>query len=76
MVRHWKSLSWQTAAATARLAIPAQLLPPEALQADIAALAEEVPAARDARPEELIDTRYVDELERDGFFARLGSPAP
>jgi ABC-type nitrate/sulfonate/bicarbonate transport system substrate-binding protein len=47
-------------------------VPPEALQGDIAALADEVPAARDVRPEQLVDTRYVDEMTSEGFFARLG----
>ncbi len=45
--------------------------PPEALRPDLEALAEEIPAARDARPEQFLDTRLVDELDRSGFFQRL-----
>ena len=45
--------------------------PPEALRADLEALAEEIPAARDARPEQFLDTRLVEELDRGGFFQRL-----
>jgi sulfonate transport system substrate-binding protein len=45
--------------------------PPEALLPDLESLAQELPAARDARPEQFLDTRLVDELERGGFFARL-----
>jgi ABC-type nitrate/sulfonate/bicarbonate transport system substrate-binding protein len=46
--------------------------PPEVLRADLDAVAEDQPAARDARPEQFLDSRFVDELERSGFFARLG----
>jgi NitT/TauT family transport system substrate-binding protein len=45
--------------------------PPDALRADLESLAQEVPAARDARPEQFLDTRLVDELDRGGFFTRL-----
>jgi NitT/TauT family transport system substrate-binding protein len=45
--------------------------PPEALTADLQTLAQEVPAARDARPEQFLDLRLVEELERSGFFQRL-----
>jgi ABC-type nitrate/sulfonate/bicarbonate transport system substrate-binding protein len=45
--------------------------PPEALRNDLDAMAEDVPAARDASAEQFVDNRYVDELEREGFFARL-----
>jgi NitT/TauT family transport system substrate-binding protein len=45
--------------------------PPEALVPDLESLALELPAARDARPEQFLDTRLVEELERSGFFERL-----
>jgi len=45
--------------------------PPEALLPDLQSLAEEVPAAREARPEQFLDSRLVDELDRGGFFQRL-----
>jgi hypothetical protein len=45
--------------------------PPEALRADLESLAEEVPAARGARPDQFVDNRFVEELERSGFFERL-----
>jgi ABC-type nitrate/sulfonate/bicarbonate transport system substrate-binding protein len=46
--------------------------PPEVLRSDLDAVAEDQPAARDARPEQFLDSRFVDELDRAGFFARLG----
>ncbi len=45
--------------------------PPEALRNDLDALAEDVPAAREAQAEQFVDNRFVDALEREGFFARL-----
>jgi NitT/TauT family transport system substrate-binding protein len=45
--------------------------PPEALRPDLEALADELPAARDAQPEQFVDNRFVLELERSGFFQRL-----
>ncbi|HZR98205.1 MAG TPA: ABC transporter substrate-binding protein [Chloroflexota bacterium] len=46
--------------------------PPEVLRMDLDAVAEDQPVARDARPEQFLDSRFVDELERSGFFTRLG----
>ena len=46
-------------------------VPPDALRNELAALADDVPAARDARPEQFLDTRFVDELDRAGFFQQL-----
>jgi hypothetical protein len=46
--------------------------PPEALRTDLAAVSEDLPAARAARPEQFLDTRILDELDRSGFFTRLG----
>ena len=45
--------------------------PPDVLRADLEAVALDVPAARSARPEDFVDNRLVDELERSGFFERL-----
>jgi NitT/TauT family transport system substrate-binding protein len=45
--------------------------PPEAVQAELQLLAQEVPAARTARPEQFLDTSIVEELERGGFFQQL-----
>jgi NitT/TauT family transport system substrate-binding protein len=47
------------------------LVPPEALRGDLEALVEEVPTARGARPEQFVDHRFVEELERRGFFRQL-----
>jgi ABC-type nitrate/sulfonate/bicarbonate transport system substrate-binding protein len=46
-------------------------VPPDALRSDLEALAQENPAARNARPEQFFDNRFVDELERAGFFQQL-----
>jgi NitT/TauT family transport system substrate-binding protein len=46
-------------------------VPPEALRNELDAMAEELPIARDARPEQFYDNRLVDDLERAGFFQRL-----
>ena len=46
-------------------------VPPEVLRSDLASLAEEIPAAREARPEQFIDNRYAAELERSGFLDQL-----
>jgi len=45
--------------------------PPEAIRADLEAVAEENPAARGARPEQFVDNRIVEQLDREGFFQRL-----
>lgn len=45
--------------------------PPDVLRTDLAAVAQDVPAARTARPEDFVDNHLADELERDGFFERL-----
>jgi len=46
-------------------------VPAEALRTELDALAVDLPVARDARPEEFYDNRFVEELERGGFFQRL-----
>jgi NitT/TauT family transport system substrate-binding protein len=45
--------------------------PADAIRSDLDMLAEENPAARDARPEQFVDNRFVEELDRAGFFQRL-----
>jgi NitT/TauT family transport system substrate-binding protein len=45
--------------------------PPEAIRRELASLADEIPAARDARPDQFLDSRFVEELDRSGFFQRL-----
>jgi len=37
-------------------------------------LQPQIPAAATYKPEQLIDTSVLDELERDGFFAKLATP--
>jgi len=39
--------------------------------AALKSVASRIPSATDAKPETFIDTRFVAELERDGFIARL-----
>jgi hypothetical protein len=34
-------------------------------------LAKTVPAAKDAKPEQFIDTRFLDKLEKSGLLAEL-----
>jgi ABC-type nitrate/sulfonate/bicarbonate transport system substrate-binding protein len=46
-------------------------VPPEAVRGDLEAVASDNPAARGARPEQFIDNRPVDDLEREGFFPRV-----
>src|SRR5262249_25224686 len=46
-------------------------VPPDALRSDLEALAQENTAARNAGPEQFFDNRFVDELERAGFFQQL-----
>jgi len=43
---------------------PTLSLPAEALQPELDALAAELPAARTARPEQFVDSRFVNELGR------------
>jgi NitT/TauT family transport system substrate-binding protein len=46
-------------------------VPPEALQGDLEAAAQEVPTARGMRPDQFIDPSFVDALAREGFFDQL-----
>jgi NitT/TauT family transport system substrate-binding protein len=44
---------------------------PDAVRYDVEAAARENPAARNLRPEQLVDNRLVDELDRAGFFRQI-----
>jgi len=46
-------------------------VPPEAVRLELEAIAQDNPAARDARVEQFIDMHFVDALEREGFFQQL-----
>jgi hypothetical protein len=41
------------------------------IEAVIADVAETVPAAKSAKPEDFIDMRFVAELEKEGFFRKF-----
>ncbi|MSP37735.1 MAG: hypothetical protein EXR70_04515 [Deltaproteobacteria bacterium] len=45
----------------------------EGILAVLKSVASRIPSAADAKPEAFIDTRFVAELERDGFVARLSA---
>jgi NitT/TauT family transport system substrate-binding protein len=44
---------------------------PDAVRYDVEAAARDNPAARNLRPEQLVDNRLVDELDRAGFFRQV-----
>jgi NitT/TauT family transport system substrate-binding protein len=44
---------------------------PDAVRYDVEAAAKENPAARNLRPEQLVDNHLVDELDRAGFFRQV-----
>ncbi|MGE5853490.1 MAG: hypothetical protein ACM35E_10190, partial [Deltaproteobacteria bacterium] len=50
---------------------PRLVIKPEALQATLDELAQTDPRAKKIKPQELIDTRYLDEMEKTGFFDQL-----
>ncbi len=50
---------------------PRLLMKPEAFQAILDEVAKVDPRARKVKPEDLIDNRYVDEMEKSGFFEKL-----
>lgn len=52
----------------ARLAIK-----PDALQANLDEIAPAEPRARNVKPQEMVDSRYLDEMEKGGFFDKLWS---
>ncbi|HEY7068212.1 MAG TPA: ABC transporter substrate-binding protein [Chloroflexota bacterium] len=51
-------------------------VPAAAIRNELALRAEEVPAARDARPEQFVDNHYADELEQSGFIQQLYRQEP
>jgi NitT/TauT family transport system substrate-binding protein len=46
-------------------------VPAEGLRSELDDLAADLPAAREAKPEQFYDNHLVDELERSGFFQQL-----
>jgi hypothetical protein len=44
---------------------------PEEIQAILEEVAKIDPRARKVKPQDLIDRRFLDEMEKSGFFARL-----
>jgi hypothetical protein len=45
----------------------------EALQANLDEIAPIEPRAKNVKPQELLDSRYLDEMEKGGFFDQLWS---
>ena len=52
---------------------PRLVIKPEALQAILDEISPTEPRAKKVKAQELIDARYVDEMEKSGFFDRLWS---
>jgi NitT/TauT family transport system substrate-binding protein len=50
---------------------PRLVIKPESLQAILDELSATDPRAKKVKPQELIDTRYLDEMEKSGFFDQL-----
>jgi NitT/TauT family transport system substrate-binding protein len=50
---------------------PRLVIKPESLQAILDELSATDPRAKTVKPQELIDTRYLDEMEKSGFFNQL-----
>src|SRR4026209_2065158 len=50
---------------------PSLVIKTEALQAILDELAQTDPRAKKVKPQELIDTRYLDEMEKSGFMEQL-----
>ena len=50
---------------------PRLVIKPEALQAILDELAATDPRAKKIKPQEMIDNRYLDEMEKSGFFDQL-----
>jgi hypothetical protein len=44
---------------------------PEALQAILDEISQIDPRAQKVKPQDLIDRRYLDEMDKSGFFAKL-----
>jgi ABC-type nitrate/sulfonate/bicarbonate transport system substrate-binding protein len=52
---------------------PKMMIRPEAIQSTLDEIAPSEPRAKNVKPQELIDTRYLDEMEKSGFFDQLWS---
>jgi hypothetical protein len=50
---------------------PRLVIKNEALQAILDEVAQTDPRAKKVKPQELIDSRYLDEMEKSGFFDQL-----
>jgi hypothetical protein len=50
---------------------PRLVIKNEALQAILDDVAQTDPRAKKVKPEEMIDSRYLDEIEKSGFFDQL-----
>ena len=50
---------------------PRLVIKTETLQAILEDVSKVDPRAKSVKPQDLIDTRYLDEMEKSGFFARL-----
>jgi NitT/TauT family transport system substrate-binding protein len=50
---------------------PRLVIKPESLQAILEELSANDPRAKQVKPQEMIDTRYLDEMEKSGFFDQL-----
>ena len=50
---------------------PRLVLQPEALQAILDEVAQIDPRAKKVKPQDLMDLRYIDEMEKSGFFDKL-----
>ena len=52
---------------------PKMMIRPDAIQSTLDEIAPSEPRAKNVKPQELIDTRYLDEMEKSGFFDQLWS---
>ena len=50
---------------------PRLVIKPEALQGVLDDVAQIDPRAKKVKPEDLMDRRYLDEMEKSGFFDKL-----
>lgn len=50
---------------------PRLMIKPEALQAILEEVSQADPRAKKVKPQELMDQRYLDEMEKSGFFDRI-----
>jgi len=50
---------------------PRLAIKPEGLQSTLDEIAPTDPRAKNVKPQEMVDTRYLDEMEKSGFFAQI-----